>query len=216
MMETLFMTPTTSVAVLLSRANASIARGEKALRDAAEDIAAAHAQGASQRQIAAAIGKSPAWVNRVLAWRREGFVGEAFGPAHHRERRIDVHPGKHKPQASGAAESPADDGKAEAAAQGAINTYWEVYWTHQAETERLRAETERMRSQRESLLSGEGKPIDYGTRRVLVKSLGMLGSDQDGEVLNAARLIEKHRRRLNAAWDELIIPAADAQHDRVA
>jgi hypothetical protein len=46
------MTPTKSVADLLSRASASIARGERALRDAAEDMAAAQEQGASQRQIA--------------------------------------------------------------------------------------------------------------------------------------------------------------------
>jgi len=181
------------------------------------DPGSAQEQGASQRQIAAAIGKSPAWVNRVLAWRRDGFPGEAFGPAHHRERRrLGVHPGKHKPQPSRSGERLADEAKAETAAQEAINAYWEAYRTHQSETERLRAETERIRSQYESLVFGEFKSIDHATRRILVKSLGMLGSDQAGEVLNAARIIEKQRRKLNAAWDDLLIRATDVEQDMVA
>jgi hypothetical protein len=206
----------TSVSELLSRAKAAIAAGEKSLREATEDIAAAQEQGASQRQIAAEVGKSPAWVNRVLAWRRSGFAGEAFGPAHHRERRIGVHPGKHKPQPSRSGERLTDEVKAETAAQEAINAYWETYRTHQSESERLRAETERIRSQYESLVFGEFKSIDHTTRRILVKSLGMLGSDQAGEVLNAARIIEKQRRKLNAAWDDLLIRATDVEQDMVA
>ena len=38
--------------------------------------------GASQQEIAAAVGKSQAWVSRVLQWRREGFKDDTpFGPA---------------------------------------------------------------------------------------------------------------------------------------
>jgi hypothetical protein len=44
----------------------------------------------------------------------------------------------------------------------------------------------------------------------------MLGSDQDGEVLSAASIIEKHRRKLNATWDELVIPATAVEQDMVA
>lgn len=39
---------------------------------------------------------------------------------------------------------------------------------------------------------------------LLVKFLGMLGSDQDGERLNAARLVERERKRLGLSWAELI------------
>jgi hypothetical protein len=45
----------------------------------------------------------------------------------------------------------------------------------------------------------------------------MLGSDQPGEVLNAARVVEKQRRKLNITWDDLIIPAPpDAERDMAA
>lgn len=42
------------------------------------------------------------------------------------------------------------------------------------------------------------------TLRKLVASLGMLGSDHDGEVLNAARAAEMLRRQLGKNWDELL------------
>ena len=55
--------------------------GETSLHAAAEDIAAAQERGATQRQIAEAVGKSAAWVNRLLKWRGSGYRdGTAFGP----------------------------------------------------------------------------------------------------------------------------------------
>jgi hypothetical protein len=51
----------TTVSELLIRAKHAIESGETSLRTAAEDIAAAQAQGATQRQIAEAVGKSAAW-----------------------------------------------------------------------------------------------------------------------------------------------------------
>jgi hypothetical protein len=71
----------TTVTELLSRATRSIDSGESSLRAAAEDLAAAQAQGATQRQIAEAVGKSAGWVNRLLQWRETGYRdGTAFGP----------------------------------------------------------------------------------------------------------------------------------------
>jgi len=71
----------TTVIELLSRARHAIEAGENSLHDAAEDIAAAREQGATQRQIAEAVGKSAAWVNRLLKWRQSGYQdGTAFGP----------------------------------------------------------------------------------------------------------------------------------------
>jgi hypothetical protein len=43
-------------------------------------------------------------------------------------------------------------------------------------------------------------------RALLAKLLGMLGSSHDGEVLNAARLVERERRRCGKTWEELLEP----------
>ena len=62
--------------------------GETSLHAAAEDIAAAQEQGATQRQIAEAVRKSAAWVNRLLKWRQSGYKdGTAFGPQAKASRR---------------------------------------------------------------------------------------------------------------------------------
>jgi hypothetical protein len=55
---------------LLNRAKLSIEAG---VHEAAEDIAAASEQGATQRKIAEAVGKSAAWVNGLLKWRLAGY-----------------------------------------------------------------------------------------------------------------------------------------------
>jgi hypothetical protein len=47
-------------------------------------------------------------------------------------------------------------------------------------------------------------------RELLVKTLGMLGSDQAGERDNAALTAEKIRKKTGMTWDELIIPADEA------
>jgi hypothetical protein len=71
----------TTKAELLSRAKVAIEDGEQSLRDAAEALALAQKDfDATQREIAAAVGKSVAWVNRLLQWQREGCRGTPFGP----------------------------------------------------------------------------------------------------------------------------------------
>jgi hypothetical protein len=72
---------------LLARAKAFIDRGEDALRAAAEDIAAARDRGKSQREIAQAVGRSVAWVNRLMRWHRDGFKETPFGPQSRASRR---------------------------------------------------------------------------------------------------------------------------------
>jgi hypothetical protein len=44
----------------------------------------------------------------------------------------------------------------------------------------------------------------------------MLGSDHDGEVLSAARMVEKLRRSLNMTWDQLLVSAAEVEFDIAA
>ncbi len=70
----------TTTTKLLAEAKQLIQSGEKSLRAAVENMAAAHSRGASQRQIADAVGRSPGWVNQLLQWRQGGYVGgTAFG-----------------------------------------------------------------------------------------------------------------------------------------
>jgi hypothetical protein len=52
-----------TITELLGRAKRAIETGENSLHGAAEHIAAAREQGATQRQIAEAVGKSAAWLN---------------------------------------------------------------------------------------------------------------------------------------------------------
>ena len=67
---------------LITRAKHHIGVGETSrntsFRAAAEDMARAHAQGAKQRDIAKGVGKSVAWVNRLLKWQESGYVGAPF------------------------------------------------------------------------------------------------------------------------------------------
>jgi hypothetical protein len=72
----------TTKAELLGRAKLAIEAGEKSLHEAAELIGLAQEEHkATQREIAAAVGMSPAWVNRLLKWRRSGYKEYSpFGP----------------------------------------------------------------------------------------------------------------------------------------
>jgi Homeodomain-like domain len=84
---------TTTKADLFSRAKDAIEAGDQSLHAAAEALALAQEDfKASQREIAEAVGKSPAWVNRLLRWRCEGCVGSPFGPGSRarRERQKSV------------------------------------------------------------------------------------------------------------------------------
>ena len=67
---------------LLSRAKAAIDAGDQSLHVAAEALALAQDDfNATQREIASAVGKSPAWVNALLKWQRSGYRDDSpFGP----------------------------------------------------------------------------------------------------------------------------------------
>lgn len=62
------------------KAKQAIASGEASLREAADHLAQARKLGATQRQSAEAVRKSPAWVNRLLRWRDGGCKDSPFGP----------------------------------------------------------------------------------------------------------------------------------------
>jgi hypothetical protein len=213
-----------TVPELLSRAKQAIESGETSLHAAAEDMAAAQEQGATQRQIAEAVGKSAAWVNRLLKWRQSGYRDVTpFGPQAraNRKRAGRVQSPEQKrattsEQAQAAAErARADTAKAEAAKA-------------KAEAQKAKAEAAKARADARTASAKEKassysffqaafggntikKKIPSGARELLVKALGMLGSDHDGERANAARFVEKQRTQLGMTWDELIIPADDVK-----
>ncbi|SRR5216683_498362 len=70
-----------SIGVLLNRAHLCIIKGEVSFRKAAEYIATAAERGATQRKIAAGVGKSVGWVNALLQWRQGGYQDTPFGPS---------------------------------------------------------------------------------------------------------------------------------------
>lgn len=72
---------TTTKDELLGRAKDAIQDGDQSMREAAEALALARQDfNATQREMAAAVGKSVAWVNRLLQWGQEGCSGTPFGP----------------------------------------------------------------------------------------------------------------------------------------
>jgi hypothetical protein len=70
-----------SIRDLMDRAKGHIEAGESHMHQAADDVAAAHKLGATQREIAKAVNKSVGWVNGLLQWRQGGYQETAFGPA---------------------------------------------------------------------------------------------------------------------------------------
>src|SRR5450830_1474524 len=219
-----------TITELLSRAKHAIESGETSLHAAAEDIASAQEQGATQRQIAEAVGKSPAWVNRLLKWRESGYQdGTAFGPqakaSRQRAQRVQATElQKHQKQKpattseqaqAAAARARAETAKAEAARAKADAQ------KAKAEAAKAKADARTARAKEKaktySFFRGgfgnytEKKVVHSGPRELLVKALGMLGSDHAGERANAALVVEKQRAKLGMTWDELIIPADEAK-----
>jgi hypothetical protein len=109
---------TTSKDDLLSRAKDAIEAGDQSLHEGADALALAQEDfKATQREIAEAVGKSAAWVNRLLRWRREGCPGSPFGPGSKagRERRKRVQSTEQPaPHRSDADNTEADTQKTEA------------------------------------------------------------------------------------------------------
>jgi len=113
---------TTTKADLLSRAKDAIQAGDQSLREAADALARAQEDfNLTQREIAEAVGKSAAWVNQLLRWRREGCPGSPFGPGSKagRERRKRLQPTEQPAPRKVDGDSPQGSAKAKNAGQGA-------------------------------------------------------------------------------------------------
>jgi hypothetical protein len=222
----------TTVAALLSRAKDSIESGVTSWRAATEDMAAAKAQGASQRQIAEAVGMSSAWVHQMLKWRAEGYKDATpFGPQSkaNRQRARAGQATDQKKQKADQSDTDRDQADAAAARARAEAAKAEAA---KARAQAVRAIDEAMRAKAEAVreriraekayadtrvaganLGALARPIDIGIRKCLVKTLGMLGSERDEERASAALIADKERARLGLTWDELIVPVQTEDSD---
>ena len=168
-----------SIAKLHDKARRAVEAGEHQLRKAAEYLAAAKKLGATQRQSAKAIGKSPTWVNRLLKWRSGGYRETPFGPQSKAKRAVQSPKQSRRPMTT-----------EEALAQKA-----------QAEFQTARAVA------MAAMFGSDTKRIPNGARKELLKALAMLGSEHAASRASAALIVERQRARLNLMWDDLIVPA---------
>lgn len=206
---------------LLHGAKAAIDAGENFLHVAAEKIAEAAEQGATQRQIATAVGKSAAWVNGLLKWRLAGYPETAFGPqkaARVEAARAFSQTKQEKPKSAStedqarASTAKANAAKAKANAAEARAAADEA----KANAAKAKADARKAKADRDKAFAGAFSPnggkktahINAAQRDTLVKCLGMLGSDHAPERDNAATHVERLRKKIGTSWDDLIVEAA--------
>jgi hypothetical protein len=203
---------TATVERLLEQAKHCIARGESSMREAAEHIDEAMRldNKLTQRAIAERIGKSPAWVNRLISWKSAGYKSETpFGPQSKASRKKAAAvqatkrpPEKIAPEAllrkkARAERDTAKASAAEAPAKAADSKHKAQQAKHEAEAERVRANR---------LRANGAADISYEDRERLVKLLGMLGSEHEGERASAAKKADDLRKSLDLDWSDLIVP----------
>jgi hypothetical protein len=193
---------------------------DRNLRLAAEYLAFAETDGKTQRQMAEGVGKSPAWVNGLLRWRRDGFQEDTpFGAqSQERDERHDEQIREEERLAWAIWE---DHGKtaSEHASEEQERRSGPKQKSSRQDKERRRAERERKESARIEAevrarvadILGRRSGLNKQDRDTLVGALGMLGSAFDPEALSAARKAEAIRIRLGLTWDDLIMAAADEQ-----
>jgi transposase len=217
-----------TVSELLSRAKGSIESGITCWLAATEDMAAAQQQGASQREIAKAVGKTVGWVNGMLKWRQRGYQDTPFGPqakaSPQRARGVQSPERKKRKSKESATtdELAAALSRAQAAQTEAAKARAEAERaTDEAMQFKAEALRERIRAENAYADACAADPnfdrhdcsIHSGTRELLVKALGMLGSNQPGERDNAARTAERLRVKLNKTWNQLIVREDDDDED---
>jgi hypothetical protein len=221
----------TSIPELLSRARHLYESGLSSWRAATEDIAAAKARGATQRQIADAVGMSSTWVHQMLKWRTDGYKDATpFGRQSRasRQRAKASQATDQKKQKAEKSDTGADQAQAAAASARAKTAKAEAAKAkadaEKVTAEALRAKAEALKARAEaakaeadarSARARSNNPnrqkVHSGPRDLLVKALGMLGSDHVGERAAAALVVERLRAKLGMTWDDLVIPADEAE-----
>jgi hypothetical protein len=167
-----------TIAKLHDKARRAIAAGEGSFRQAAEYLAEARKQGATQRQSAKAIGRSPAWVNTLLKWRSGGYRETPFGPQSKAKRAAVQSPKQRRPMTA-----------------------------EEALAQKAQAEFQTARAVAVARIFDDVKRVPGSARDELIKALHMLASPHAAERAGAALIVERARARLNLTWDDLIVPA---------
>jgi transcriptional regulator with XRE-family HTH domain len=204
---------TATVKDLLELAKQCISRGEISMREAAEHIDEAMRldKGLTQRAVAERIGMSAAWVNRLLTWKSRGYKSETpFGPQSQasRKKAAAVQATKQPPEKVTPERLLRDKARAErdtANASAAEARAKAAEARHKAEQAKQEAEAERLRASR--LRAKGAADISYEQRARLVKLLGMLGSESEGERATAAKKADDFRESLGLTWSNLIVPS---------
>jgi hypothetical protein len=190
---------------LLTRARQSIESGVSSFRAAAEYLAAAQELGVSQRQLANGVGRSAAWVNALLKWREHGYPDDTP----FKNRRPLAKAVQHAEQSSWDATDTGTSDQVQAAASG-----------EPAETAKLDAHI----PAEDEVVEPEDHANDdaFGDNRIdmtfssvqrarLIEALELLGSDQVELRASAALAVEEDRATLGMQWDQLLIPAKEAE-----
>jgi hypothetical protein len=170
--------------VALRRAREAVEAGVASFKDAAEHLARAQKRGAKQREMAEAVGKSPAWVNRLLKWRAEGFKDDTpFGP-----------------------QSKAKRARA-AVVQAPKRPHDSVWDEDEKDTSIAVDDDETDKSPDEQETNAGGRRFGQHARRQLVKALNKLESQDAEERSQAARYANSIRAEIGLSWDDLIVPS---------
>jgi hypothetical protein len=194
----------------LRLASKSVKAGLTSMRDAAEHLAAATALKATQRQLADAVGKSPAWVNGLLQWRKAGYPETPFGPQSksNRQRNKAGSVQATKQKEKNISEDDADESNPLAEAD-------ESYFVDQDEapdTSRLDDdETPVVKRPSAKGARSKGSPnagFDKDARAALIRALEQLYTMNPQARAKAASEINRIKDELRLSWDQLIVPAA--------
>jgi len=157
---------------------------------------------------------SRSWAFKLMRRVQSPVEAKKQKAANARDNRLSRERRKTENAAKSDARARADEAKAEAQAAKARASQARAE-AAQARAE-ARAKRDHFRSKiHETVFGGRGRKVemDAKTRETLVKALGMLGSEHDGEVLAAARMVEKVRRKLGVTWDQIIVDAAEPMRE---
>ena len=188
-----------TVEELIIQANSHLGIGENfrtdKFRSAADCLARACDQGATQRQIAEGVGKSAAWVNRLLQWRKDGHIGAPFADKVVQgvnenglsSDQVTVEP----TSVSEISDTPDEHRLADSSVQAKASV---------AERNDIAATAERQPT---------SKKFSGDERARLIETLESLATEQLRQRAQFALNVEKRRAELGLTWDELLKPAEE-------
>lgn len=204
----------TEITQLLIGARRLIESGVVSLRAASDKIAEAENQGATQREIAKAVGKSVGWVNGLLKWRKLGYPSETpFGPSSKasRSRARVQSPERRSPiekfDSSIELEGTCGSGTSIRTIEHGIDT---KKIANGAATLREALPTKKPAVDETATTKQphpSGHEFDRNHRDRLVEILAMLGSVNVRQRDHAARQADQLRKKLKMTWNDLIVVA---------